>query len=155
MRPLLSKFPLSKTASSPLSKHALARSTRAPILNFSHPATSHSLRRSFSSRPSLLQQNQYNTPPPQNYSFYRTHGRAFFKTFTLAFLTYQIVYWFWLTIEAEEIRDAKDAEIKSLESEVRLLDEGRNDHKLLREKRRVHRGHVDSEGDVDEWQEED
>lgn len=43
----------------------------------------------------------------------------------MAFLTYQIVYWTWLTLETEEIKDQKSREIKGLEGEVKLLDEGR------------------------------
>jgi hypothetical protein len=61
-------------------------------------------------------------------AYYRTHGRALFKCLTLAFLTYQIVYWTWLTLETEEIKDKKNREIKGLEGEVRLLDEGRMSH---------------------------
>ncbi|KPI45412.1 uncharacterized protein AB675_705 [Cyphellophora attinorum] len=71
---------------------------------------------------------QQELPTDQNYNFYRTHGRAFFKTFTLAFLTYQVLYWSWLTLEAEEEKDAKNAQIKSLEGEIRLLREGRGSH---------------------------
>ena len=71
---------------------------------------------------------QYQQPQQPRYNFYKTHGRAFFKTFTLAFLSYQIIYWFWLTIEAEEEQDTKKAEIQSLEGEVRLLRGGRGTH---------------------------
>jgi hypothetical protein len=86
--------------------------------------------------------------PDQNYNFYRTHGRAFFKTFTLAFLTYQILYWGWLTLEAEEEKDAKNAQIKSLEGEIRLLREGRGSHTApgsVTEGRRI----LDEGGDAD------
>jgi hypothetical protein len=69
------------------------------------------------------------TPPEKPVNFYRTHGRAFAKAITLAFLTYQITYWSWLTIEAEAEKDEKNREIKSLEQEVRLLDESRKGHK--------------------------
>ncbi len=135
-----------------ISKARLPRPLQSSALILSRPTGLETTRRSLSSCPSHLQQNDYNTPRPQNYSFYRTHGRAFFKSFTLAFLTYQILYWSWLTIEAEEIRDTKDAEIKSLENEVRLLDEGRQNHNLLLEKsrREGHRGYVNEEGDVEE-----
>lgn len=67
-------------------------------------------------------------------NFYRTHGRAFFKAITLAFFSYQVFYWAWLTLETEEIRDQKNREISSLESEVRLLDEGRRSHRLVEKK---------------------
>lgn len=61
-------------------------------------------------------------------SFYRTHGRAFFKAFTLSFLTYQIIYWYWLTISAEEQMDEKKGQIEGLRGELRLLEEGRQSH---------------------------
>lgn len=66
------------------------------------------------------------TPPlPSNNphrAYYQTHGRALFKTLTLAFLTYQIVYWAWLTLETGEIRHQKEREIRGLEGEVRGLE---------------------------------
>ncbi|OAP62122.1 hypothetical protein AYL99_04325 [Fonsecaea erecta] len=67
--------------------------------------------------------------PERPVNFYTTHGRAFFKAITLAFLTYQIAYWGWLTLETEYLKDQKNREIKSLEQEVRLLDEGRKAHR--------------------------
>ncbi|KAK5460854.1 hypothetical protein LTS15_002917 [Exophiala xenobiotica] len=67
--------------------------------------------------------------PEKPVNFYKTHGRAFFKAITLAFLTYQIAYWAWLTLETEEIKDQKNREIKSLEREVRLLEENRKGHR--------------------------
>jgi hypothetical protein len=70
-----------------------------------------------------LQQSHH--APEQPVNFYRSHGRALFKALTLAFLSYQIVYWAWLTLETEELKDHKDREIKALENEVRLLDESR------------------------------
>ncbi|ETN38992.1 uncharacterized protein HMPREF1541_07034 [Cyphellophora europaea CBS 101466] len=70
------------------------------------------------------------TPSPPRYNFYRTHGRAFFKSFTLAFLTMQLVQWAWLVAETEEEKDARNAEIRKLEGEVRLLGEGRGSHRL-------------------------
>jgi len=69
-------------------------------------------------------QNQNDQPSPSS-NFYRTHGRALFKALTLAFFSYQVVYWAWLTLETEELRDQKNREIKALEAEVRLLDESR------------------------------
>ncbi|KAK4939854.1 hypothetical protein LTR10_019921 [Elasticomyces elasticus] len=69
------------------------------------------------------------TQPEKPINFYKTHGRAFFKAITLAFLTYQIAYWAWLTLETEEVMDQKKREIKSLESEVRLLDDSRKSHR--------------------------
>jgi len=75
-------------------------------------------------------QPQYPSEAPEKpLNFYKTHGRAFFKAITLAFLTYQIAYWAWLTLETEEIKDQKNREIKSLEREVRLLEENRKGHR--------------------------
>lgn len=70
-----------------------------------------------------LQQSHH--APEQPVNFYRSHGRALFKALTLAFLSYQIVYWAWLTVETEELKAHKDQEITALEKEVRLLDETR------------------------------
>jgi hypothetical protein len=70
-------------------------------------------------------------PPPQSNphkAYYQTHGRALFKCLTLAFFTYQMVYWAWLTIESEDHKDQKKREIRGLEGEVRLLQEGRGSH---------------------------
>jgi hypothetical protein len=78
------------------------------------------------SNPNPSQQDYTDEPP--RYNFYRTHGRAFFKSFTLAFLTYQMVHWLWLLFESEQEKDERDAEIRRLQGEVRLLDEGRGSH---------------------------
>ncbi|KIW17792.1 hypothetical protein PV08_04987 [Exophiala spinifera] len=78
--------------------------------------------RSFRQTPT---QSSSEGPPEKPINFYGTHGRAFFKAITLAFLTYQIAYWAWLTLETEEIKDQKTREIKSLEQEVRSLDDNR------------------------------
>ena len=48
----------------------------------------------------------------------------------MAFLSYQIFYWAWLTFETEAMKDEKGAEIKALEGEVRLLGSGRGTHVL-------------------------
>ncbi|EXJ79079.1 hypothetical protein A1O3_08580, partial [Capronia epimyces CBS 606.96] len=74
-------------------------------------------------------QPQPQPPPEKPVNFYQTHGRAVFKALTLAFLSYQIVYWTWLTLETEEIKDQKNREIETLEREVRLLDESRRAQK--------------------------
>jgi hypothetical protein len=51
-----------------------------------------------------------------------------FKAFTLAFLTYQIIYLYWLTIKSDEEKDELEREIKGLEGAVKLLSgkEGRH-----------------------------
>lgn len=65
------------------------------------------------------------TRPGGSTNFYRTHGRALFKALTLAFFSYQVIYWAWLTLETEEIKDQKNREIAALEDQVRQLDEAR------------------------------
>lgn len=45
----------------------------------------------------------------------------------------QCVQWAWLVLETEEVADKRGAEIRALEGEVRLLDEGRGSHRLRRE----------------------
>lgn len=67
----------------------------------------------------------HHAPDEQPVNFYRSHGRALFKALTLAFLSYQIVYYVWLTLETEELKDHKDQKIQSLETQVRLLDDAR------------------------------
>jgi len=67
-----------------------------------------------------LQQSQH--APEQPVNVYKSHGRALLKALTLAFFSYQVVYWAWLILETEELKEDKDREIKALENEVRLLD---------------------------------
>ncbi|KIX00271.1 uncharacterized protein Z518_10410 [Rhinocladiella mackenziei CBS 650.93] len=86
--------------------------------------------RSLNTTPPLRQpKSASNTSPEQPVNFYKVYGRALFKSLTLAFLSYQIAYWTWLTLETEDIKDQKNREIKSLEREVRLLDESRKAHR--------------------------
>jgi len=96
-----------------------------------HTAAVWSSRTLTTTRPLKQTGPRYSTDvqPEKPINFYKTHGRAFFKAITLAFLTYQIVYWAWLTLETEETMDQKKREIKSLESEVRLLDDSRKSHR--------------------------
>ena len=56
-----------------------------------------------------------------------------------------MLYWGWLTLETEEIKDGVRREIRGLEGEVRLLDEGRRGHgeamrRVVREGRREEGG---------------
>jgi hypothetical protein len=97
------------------------------------PALSPPHRRPFHTTPPKSQpppepNSYYPEPQPSHRTFYRIYSRAIFKAFTLAFLTYQIVYWYWLTIESDEERDELEREIKGLEGAVRLLSgqEGRH-----------------------------
>ncbi|KIW72425.1 hypothetical protein PV04_00620 [Phialophora macrospora] len=83
----------------------------------------------FSSTALRAQTQRSPTQAERPVNFYQVHGRAFAKVITLSFLTYQITYWTWLLLETEAIKDQKNREIKSLEQEVRLLEEGRKGHK--------------------------
>jgi hypothetical protein len=69
---------------------------------------------------------QEHSDPLAHRNFYRTHGRALFKALTLAFFTYQVVYWAWLVVETEGVMREKNREIQSLESQVRLLSKERS-----------------------------
>ncbi|KAF7514155.1 hypothetical protein GJ744_004480 [Endocarpon pusillum] len=84
--------------------------------------------RPFTTTSPTLTSDLYSSRSNPHRAYYQTHGRALFKCLTLAFLTYQVVYWTWLTLETEEIKDQKNREIKALEAEFRLLDEGRRSH---------------------------
>ena len=92
-------------------------------------------------RPSQSQypsnQTQYSHPSSRPSSqgsvhtnFYKTHGRALFKSLTMAFLSYQVFYWAWLTLETETMKDDKGRQIKELEEEARLLASGQGSHLL-------------------------
>ena len=96
----------------------------APRTNFSLPSST----KLFTTTSPALTSELYSSRSNPHRAYYQTHGRALFKCLTLAFLTYQVMYWTWLTLETEEIKDRKNREIKGLEGEVRLLDEGRRSH---------------------------
>ncbi|RMZ89100.1 hypothetical protein DV736_g3659, partial [Chaetothyriales sp. CBS 134916] len=114
----------------PLSSHLCLRPRRFIISSFSTTPQ----RLSSSSpqqQPHNIHAGDANDPStPPRPSFYRTHGRAFFKCFTLAFFTYQLVYYGWLTLETEYTRDEIEREIQAVEAEVRLLDDGRRAHRV-------------------------
>lgn len=52
----------------------------------------------------------------------------------MAFLSYQVFYWSWTTLETETMKDEKTREIKSLREEVKLLTNGVNSHLFAKEK---------------------
>ncbi|KAF2098675.1 hypothetical protein NA57DRAFT_75912 [Rhizodiscina lignyota] len=54
-------------------------------------------------------------------AFYSNFGKPLFKTFLMALFTYQVLYWGWLKLESIEMKRDKDAEVKSLEDEVKGL----------------------------------
>lgn len=83
------------------------------------------------------------TPPTSNHgsihtNFYRSHGRALFKSLTLAFFSYQVFYWSWITLETETMKDEKNREIAGLESEVKLLGSGVGTHRVINKEAEEH-----------------
>ncbi|ATY66523.1 hypothetical protein A9K55_000927 [Cordyceps militaris] len=51
-------------------------------------------------------------------SFYKTFSRPIAKVMILAVFTYQVAYWSWIKLEADEARAKVDAEIETLEKTV-------------------------------------
>ncbi|KAJ4145745.1 hypothetical protein LMH87_004582 [Akanthomyces muscarius] len=51
-------------------------------------------------------------------SFYKTFSRPIAKVMILAVFTYQVAYWSWIKLEADEVRGKIDAEIETLEKTV-------------------------------------
>lgn len=84
--------------------------------------------RGFAATASRTQQPAAASNPHAN--FYKTHGRALFKSLTLAFFSYQVFYWFWLTLETETMKDGKSRTIQSLQEEVKMLTSGKGTHIL-------------------------
>jgi hypothetical protein len=132
--PRLPALPRATTPQTLLCTLDPSRPSRIPIRTLTTTAPHHHQQPPpSSSRPPQPPYRDFPDPPEPSeprYNFYRTHGRAFLKSFTLAFLTMQIVQTAWLVFEAEEIQDAKNAQIEELKGEVRLLDEGRGSHQL-------------------------
>ncbi|EQK98077.1 hypothetical protein OCS_06210 [Ophiocordyceps sinensis CO18] len=50
--------------------------------------------------------------------FYKTFTRPVAKVTLLAVFTYQVVYWAWAKLEADEVRVETDATIAELEAQV-------------------------------------
>lgn len=101
-----------------------------PALHFNVQATSlrHAHRHQrLLHRSTALRQEK--SDPAAHRNFYKSHGRALFKALTLAFFSYQVFYWAWIALQAEEMKDQKDYEIRALEGEVKLLEEGRKSHR--------------------------
>ena len=140
----MSRIPhlLARIAQRSTPRTTLSQQTHLIVKPFS--TTTHRLNEHNLSSPSRAQPTSPDSPPTRithptyfpplreealsSRSFYRTHGRALFKALTLAFFTYQVLYWAWLSLETEEAKDSKNREIRALEGEVRLLDEGRKSH---------------------------
>jgi len=122
----------------PLQRGATTTSTRLTFRTAQRTFSTTRLRQQ-EQYPSNQQQYSHPASKPAKSSnpstnFYKSHSRALFKSLTMAFLSYQIFYWAWLTFETEAMKDEKGAEIKALEGEVRLLGSGRGTH-VLEQKR--------------------
>ncbi|QUC18914.1 uncharacterized protein UV8b_03155 [Ustilaginoidea virens] len=76
-------------------------------------------------RPALPARRFSSAPPspPNNPTahFYRTFGRPVAKALLLAVFAYQLGYWGWAKLEADERRGAADAEMADLEARVRAV----------------------------------
>ncbi|RCI13678.1 hypothetical protein L249_5458 [Ophiocordyceps polyrhachis-furcata BCC 54312] len=53
--------------------------------------------------------------------FYKTFSRPIAKTLLLAVFTYQLAYWGWAKLEADDIRAEQLANIAQLEAQVREM----------------------------------
>ncbi|MCJ1300787.1 hypothetical protein MMC08_003586 [Hypocenomyce scalaris] len=62
-------------------------------------------------------------PKPQSphVAFYKSFGRPIAKVFLGAVFTYQAVYWLWVKLEDDEIKQQKTEEMKSLEGQLRAI----------------------------------
>ncbi|KAA6416042.1 MAG: hypothetical protein FRX48_00761 [Lasallia pustulata] len=58
-------------------------------------------------------------PPSPHVAFYKSFGRPVAKVFLGAVFTYQAAYWLWVKLEADEIKQHKTEEMKSLEAQLR------------------------------------
>lgn len=127
-----------RTSSRPLLPRSLSRSLSTSLPGFAEHNLSSGRQPTSPSTPTPATHPTYFAVPKPDYSsrsFYRTHGRALFKTLTLAFFTYQVLYWAWLTLETEEIKHGREVEIARLEAEVRgLVEERKGENRILEEK---------------------
>ncbi|KAM3561778.1 hypothetical protein MY1884_002207 [Beauveria asiatica] len=78
------------------------------------------VRRLPSLRRQLVPSRTYATEQSANptTSFYKTFSRPIAKVMILAVFTYQVAYWTWSKLEADEACDKIDAEIETLEKKV-------------------------------------
>ncbi|OAQ85374.1 hypothetical protein VFPFJ_07763 [Purpureocillium lilacinum] len=60
--------------------------------------------------------------PSATSQFYKTFTRPIAKVLLLAVFTYQVVYWSWMKLEADEVREERDATIAELEATVGAYD---------------------------------
>ncbi|KAI1005096.1 hypothetical protein K3495_g3121 [Podosphaera aphanis] len=53
--------------------------------------------------------------------FYKTFGRPVAKVLLMATFVYQLTYWAWVKLEADEMKDQRTAELVALENHIRNL----------------------------------
>lgn len=89
------------------------------------PFSTSSLLSLSSRQPQGISRRQYSTAPPKPKSatgdFYKTFTRPVAKTLLIAMFTYQCLYWGWVKLEQDEIKEERTAEIAQLEAEVNRL----------------------------------
>ncbi|RDA86535.1 hypothetical protein CP532_1908 [Ophiocordyceps camponoti-leonardi (nom. inval.)] len=59
--------------------------------------------------------------PGPTSTFYKTFSRPIAKTLILAVFTYQLAYWAWAKLEADDVRAEQLANIAQLEAQVREM----------------------------------
>ncbi|KAK4137630.1 hypothetical protein BT67DRAFT_453890 [Trichocladium antarcticum] len=67
------------------------------------------------------QLRRYSQQPSQTSSFYKTFSRPVAKCALLAVLVYQLVYFGWAKLEADDVKEERQAEIVRLEAQVKGL----------------------------------
>ena len=100
-----------------------------PTLRFA--ARAESIRPRFLRPSTRRHESTYQPPTPQDEQqrsgsnrhrdFYRTFGRPLAKNFLIAVATYQLLYFSWLKLESLEAKRDGEAEVKSVEGELREL----------------------------------
>ncbi|KAL7816990.1 hypothetical protein V8C44DRAFT_355993 [Trichoderma aethiopicum] len=97
----------------------------------SRSSAGHALRRAAASGSGISPARQYATTKQQPSSgsaaqFYKTFTRPIGKVLVLAVFTYQVAYWTWVKLEADEHRAETDATIAELEKTVEEYQRAKN-----------------------------
>ncbi|KAK3181058.1 hypothetical protein K4F52_007599 [Lecanicillium sp. MT-2017a] len=81
-------------------------------------------------RPLAHSRRTYATKPVNPATqFYKTFTRPIAKVLLVAVFTYQVAYWGWLKLEADEVRADTDAVIEGLEKTVNEYKESKSEKK--------------------------
>ncbi|KAB5563278.1 hypothetical protein GE09DRAFT_777051 [Coniochaeta sp. 2T2.1] len=74
-------------------------------------------------RSSNMQGRRWKSDGPQTLTgkFYKDFTRPVAKCLLLAMFTYQLAYYAWVKLETDEIKEGRNAEITSLEEQVKAL----------------------------------